>query len=90
LNCDGFNVVALHFAPEELAARLERALAAMAGGSDALLMFKRESMYWLTGYDSFGHCFFPCLVQRVDGDLGLLTHAPDLRHAETSHAGGGG
>ena len=25
---------------------------------NALLMFKQESMYWLTGYDSFGFVFF--------------------------------
>ena len=25
---------------------------------DALLMFKQESMYWLTGYDTFGYVFF--------------------------------
>ena len=58
-------------------------LAAMAArGLDALLMFKQESMYWLTGYDTFGYCFFQCLVLRADGDLVLLTRAPDLRQAE--------
>ncbi len=45
-------------------------------------MFKQESMYWLTGYDSFGYCFFQCLVLRADGDLVLLTRAPDLRQAQ--------
>ena len=45
-------------------------------------MFKQESMYWLTGYDTFGYCFFQCLVLRADGDLVLLTRAPDLRQAE--------
>ena len=24
---------------------------------DALLMFRQESMYWLTGYDTFGYFF---------------------------------
>jgi Xaa-Pro dipeptidase len=38
-------------------------------------------MYWLTGYDTFGYCFFQCLVLRADGDLVLLTRAPDLRQA---------
>jgi Xaa-Pro dipeptidase len=46
------------------------------------LLFKQESMYWLTGYDTFGYCFFQCLVLRADGDLVLLTRAPDLRQAE--------
>jgi Xaa-Pro dipeptidase len=73
----------LHFTREEFAERRRRALAAMAArGLDALLMFKQESMYWLTGYDTFGYCFFQCLVLRADGDLVLLTRAPDLRQAE--------
>ena len=73
----------LHFTPEEFAERRERALAAMAArGLDGLLMFKQESMYWLTGYDTFGYCFFQCLVLRADGDLVLLTRAPDLRQAQ--------
>ena len=73
----------LHFTLEEFADRQQRALAAMAArGLDALLMFKQESMYWLTGYDSFGYCFFQCLVLRADGELVLLTRAPDLRQAQ--------
>ena len=72
----------LHFTAEEYSERRRRALAAMAGrGLDALLLFKQESMYWLTGYDTFGYCFFQCLVLRADGDLVLLTRAPDLRQA---------
>ncbi len=73
----------LHFAREEFLDRRRRTLAAMAARRlDALLMFKQESMYWLTGYDSFGYCFFQCLVLRADGDLVLLTRAPDLRQAQ--------
>jgi Xaa-Pro dipeptidase len=73
----------LHFSREEFAERRRRALAAIAArGLDGLLMFKQESMYWLTGYDTFGYCFFQCLVLRGDGDLVLLTRAPDLRQAE--------
>ena len=72
----------VHFTPEEFAERRRRALEAMAArGLDGLLMFKQESMYWLTGYDTFGYCFFQCLVLRADGDLVLLTRAPDLRQA---------
>ncbi|HEX6113877.1 MAG TPA: Xaa-Pro peptidase family protein [Geminicoccaceae bacterium] len=75
--------MALHFTPEEFDRRRRRVLAAMAArGLDGLLMFKQESMYWLTGYDTFGYCFFQCLVLRADGDLVLLTRAPDLRQAE--------
>jgi Xaa-Pro dipeptidase len=73
----------LHFTEEEFAERRRRALDAIAArGLDALLMFKQESMYWLTGYDTFGYCFFQCLVLRADGDLVLLTRAPDLRQAQ--------
>ena len=31
------------------------------------VLFAQESMYWLTGYNSFGFCFFQCLVLRADG-----------------------
>ena len=72
----------LHFETSEFLARRSKALAAIAArGLDGLLMFKQESMYWLTGYDSFGYCFFQCLVLRADGDLVLLTRTPDLRQA---------
>lgn len=72
----------LHFPREEFQQRLERTRAALAAaGLDALLCFKQESMYWLTGYDTFGYCFFQCLVVRADGRLALLTRAPDLRQA---------
>ena len=73
----------VHFAREEFDLRLARTLAAMeAAGLDALLCFKQESMYWLTGYDTFGYCFFQCLVVRADGRMALLTRAPDLRQAQ--------
>ena len=59
-----------------------RSPAAMAeAGLDALLCFKQETMYWLTGYDTFGYCFFQCLVLHADGRMVLLTRAPDLRQA---------
>jgi Xaa-Pro dipeptidase len=75
--------MALHFEHEEFDSRRRRALAAMAAqGLDALLIFKQESMYWLCGYDSFGYCFFQCLVLRADGEMVLMTRAPDLRQAQ--------
>jgi Xaa-Pro dipeptidase len=74
--------MSLHFTREEFAARQERALAEMRRrGLSALLMFRQESMYYLTGYDTFGYVFFQCLVLRDDGRLTLLTRAPDLRQA---------
>ena len=51
---------------------------------DALLMFRQESMYWLTGYDTFGFVYFQCLILTVNGDLILLTRAPDLRQAQNT------
>ncbi len=77
--------MALHFEREEFATRKEKALAEMARRNlDALLMFKQESMYWLTGYDTFGFCFFQCLMLRADGEIVLLTRAPDLRQARNT------
>jgi len=45
-------------------------------------MFRQESMYYLTGYDTFGFCFFQCLYLGADGRLALLTRLPDLRQAQ--------
>lgn len=73
----------LHFSREELAGRVGRAAASLAeAGLDALLCFKQETMYWLGGYDTFGFCFFQCLVLRADGDMALLTRSADLRQAQ--------
>lgn len=74
--------MALHFEPVEYAERLERLTAAMkAEKLDALLLFAQESMYWLTGYDTFGYCFFQTLVVKADGSMTLLTRSADLRQA---------
>ncbi len=72
----------LHFTAAEFAARKDRARGALArAGLDGLLMFKQESMFYLTGYDSFGFVYFQCLVLDADGGFTLLTRAPDLRQA---------
>ena len=72
----------IHFSPEEMAGRRERAAAAIRdAGLDALLCFKQESMYWLTGYDSFGFSLFQCLIVEAGGGVTLLTRLPDLRQA---------
>jgi Xaa-Pro dipeptidase len=74
--------VAIHFSEQELAGRRAKACAAMqAQGLDGLLMFRQESMYYLTGYDTFGYVFFQCLYLGADGKLFLLTRLPDLRQA---------
>lgn len=74
--------MALHFTPEEFETRRERLMTAMAADKlDAMLLFAQESMYWLTGYDTFGYCFFQCLVVTADGNMVLLTRSADLRQA---------
>ncbi len=75
--------MALHFTPEELAESRTRACAEKAReGLDGLLMFRQESMYYLTGYDTFGYVFFQCLYLGADGRMTLLTRTPDLRQAQ--------
>jgi Xaa-Pro dipeptidase len=74
--------MALHFTREEFADRQQRTIARLeARQLDGLLMFRQESMYYLSGYDSFGYVFFQCLYLDLDGNLMLLTRAPDLRQA---------
>ncbi len=74
-----------HFTKEEFEERKSKTIKELKHeGLDALLMFRQESMYWLTGYDTFGFVFFQCLVLTVKGDLILLTRAPDLRQAQNT------
>ena len=55
--------MALHFSKEEFKSRKSKILNSMREQNiDALLMFRQESMYWLTGYDTFGYVFFQTLV----------------------------
>jgi len=75
--------MALHFSKQELAARRAASVSAMQKrGLDGLLMFRQESMYYLTGYDTFGYVYFQCLYLGADGRVMLLTRAPDLRQAQ--------
>ena len=72
----------LHFTEAELASRRHAACAAMAArGLDGMLLFRQESLYYLTGYDTFGYVYFQCLYLGADGAMTLLTRAPDLRQA---------
>ena len=74
--------MALHFERTEFDARRDRLVIEMADRKlDAMLLFAQESMYWLTGYDTFGFCFFQCLVVKADGTMVLLTRSADLRQA---------
>lgn len=72
----------LHFTTAEYADRMQRLTARMREEKlDALLLFAQESMYWLTGYDTFGYCFFQTLIVKADGTMTLLTRSADLRQA---------
>ena len=74
--------MALQFTAKEYASRMERLQGAMdARKLDCILLFAQESMYWLTGYDTFGFCFFQCLIVRRSGEMMLLTRSADLRQA---------
>lgn len=75
--------MSIHFAKEELKLRQAMAINELISrGLDGLLIFRQESMYYLTGYDTFGYCFFQCLYLHADGRMTLLTRAPDLRQAQ--------
>ena len=70
----------LHFSVEEFKNRKDKVIKLLNEEKlDAILMFRQESMYWLTGYDTFGYVFFQTLVLDQKGNIVLLTRAPDLR-----------
>jgi Xaa-Pro dipeptidase len=77
--------MALHFSKEEFSKRKKNIIVSMIEQNlDALLMFRQESMYWLTGYDTFGYVFFQTLLLDKKGNIILLTRAPDLRQAQNT------
>ena len=77
--------MAVHFSEEEFSKRKQNTLKSMKESNlDALLMFRQESMYWLTGYDTFGYVFFQTLILDNKGNVILLTRATDLRQAQNT------
>ncbi len=75
--------MSLHFTSEEFARRRAALVSAMqAAKLDGLLLFKQESMFYLTGYDTFGYCFFQCLLVTANGDYAILTRSADKRQVE--------
>ena len=75
----------LHFSSEEFKSRKNKVITKLKEEKiDALVMFRQESMYWLTGYDTFGYVFFQSLILDQKGNLILLTRAPDLRQARNT------
>ena len=77
--------MALHFSDQEFSNRKNNTIESMKKFNlDAILIFRQESMYWLTGYDTFGYVFFQTLVMDQKGNMILLTRAPDLRQAQNT------
>lgn len=73
----------IHFSEAELAERRARCCGSLQKqGLYGLLIFRQESMFYLTGYDTFGYVYFQCLYLGADGKMTLLTRAPDLRQAQ--------
>ena len=70
--------MALHFSREEFANRQKAACARIAEERlDGLLMFRQESMYYLTGYDTSGYSMFQGMYMTGDGQIALCTRSAD-------------
>ena len=73
----------LLFERAEFEARQSRVSGAMAAqGLDGMLLFKQESMFYLTGYDTDGFVLFQTLFFGADGRLCLLTRSADRYQAQ--------
>jgi Xaa-Pro dipeptidase len=74
--------VALHFSEAEFDQRKSAVIAELERkGLDGILLFRQESQYYLTGYDTFGYVFFQCVYLGTDGRTFLLTRSADQRQA---------
>ena len=68
----------LHFTHAEFAERIVVARQRMSEQAlDGLLLFKQESMYYLSGYDTDGFVLFQALFLGLDGGLILVTRSAD-------------
>ena len=73
----------LHFSQQEFAGRRKQLNDGLKKlGLDGLLCFAQESMYWLSGYDTFGFCFFQCLLIDRRQEPVLLTRSADRLQAQ--------
>lgn len=69
----------LHFSRAEYYDRIKKTCAAMEREKlDAMLIFRQESSYWLTGFDTFGYVYFQCVVLEADGRLTLLCRRAEV------------
>ena len=70
--------MSLHFDREEFARRQRTVIARMtAEDLFALVLFRQESMYYLTGYDTSGYSMFQGMYIGADGRIALLTRSAD-------------
>ena len=68
----------LHFTQAEFAERIAVARQRMSEQAlDGLLLFKQESMYYLSGYDTDGFVLFQALFLGLNGGLTLVTRSAD-------------
>ncbi|KGQ02163.1 hypothetical protein PAAG_11118 [Paracoccidioides lutzii Pb01] len=69
----------LWFSEGELQERRNRLLELMKRDNlNGFLMTKQESLYYLTGFDTFGYVFFQAMYFHNDGRMRLITRIPDL------------
>ena len=76
----------LHFSRAEFDRRLAAARAGLEReGLDGLVLFRQDSMFYLTGYDTSGYTMFQAMYLGADGALALLTRTADrIQSRETS------
>ena len=68
----------LHFERSEFQSRQRTVCKRMAeAGLDGLIMFRQESMYYLTGYDTEGFVLFQAMYLGADGTASLMTRTAD-------------
>ena len=59
--------MSLHFEGAEFSQRINRLRELMAENElDGMLLFRQESMFYLSGYDTFGYVFFTVSISRSD------------------------
>ena len=70
----------LHFSAKEFSNRKSKVTQSMKKENiDALLMFRQESMYWLTGYDTFGYVFFSDFSFRSKGKYNFINKSTGFK-----------
>jgi Xaa-Pro dipeptidase len=68
----------LHFPRGEYDRRLNAAVSALdQQGLHGVVLFRQESMYYLSGYDTSGYTMFQAMYLGVDGRMALLTRSAD-------------